>query len=153
MHCPEHHFVVPAALLLSAHRATGSQLVKAKSDLQVALTRARQVPGGLCGNCGCCGAAVGAGMFLAIWLSTNPKSTEHWALIQRMTAFALERIAAVEGPRCCKRVTFFALEAARTFCKAELALDLGGEPNVVCRYYSNNRECRHTACPYFPRPA
>lgn len=152
MHCPEHHFIVPAALLLAAHRGAGMAREKVGQDLHTAMMRGKTVPGGFCGNCGCCGAAVGAGMFLSVWLATNPKSNENWALVQRMTACALERIAAVEGPRCCKRVTFFALEAARTFCKTELAMDLAGTPKIVCKYSSNNQECRHTACPFFPGP-
>jgi hypothetical protein len=152
MHCPEHHFIVPAALLLAAHRRVGTARDKVKQDLHTAMIRGQTIPGGFCGNCGCCGAAVGAGMFLSIWLATNPKSTENWALVQRMTACALEEIAAVEGPRCCKRVTFLALEAARIFCKTELALNLGGKQEIVCKFFSNNEECRHTACPFFPRP-
>lgn len=151
MHCPEHHFIVPAALLLAAHRRAGTTRNDVQRDLQSAMARGRTVPGGFCGNCGCCGAAVGTGMFLSIWFGTNPKSTEHWALTQRMTARALERIATVEGPRCCKRVTFLALEAAETFCKTELAWELNGEQDIVCRYFSSNMECRHAACPYFPR--
>lgn len=153
MHCPEHHFIVPAALLLSAHRAAGSAPETVQKDLQTALVRAKQVPGGACGNLGCCGAAVGTGLFLAIWYKTDPKSTENWAMIQRMTARGLTEIATVEGPRCCKRVTFLALKAARTFCREELGLDFGEEPKIVCKYFSKNRECRHAACPYFPRRA
>jgi hypothetical protein len=153
MHCPEHHFIVPAALLLAAHRRAGTEHEKVQQDLHTAYMLGQTIPGGSCGNCGCCGAAVGTGIFLAIWCGTNPKSTKHWALVQRITARSLEKIAVVEGPRCCKRVTFFALEAARLFCMEELGLELGEQPRVVCRYFSRNRECRQIACPYFPRSA
>lgn len=153
MHCPEHHFIVPAALLLAAHRSAGTEKMKVQKDLRVAFARAQTVPGGFCGNCGCCGAAIGAGMFLAIWYDTNPKSDQHWALTQRMTARALDEIATVEGPRCCKRVTFLALAAARKFCRQELGLDLGTVAEVVCGYYPQNRECRGEVCPYYPSRA
>ena len=151
MHCPEHHFIVPAALLLAAHRNAGTDAEKVHRDLRVALMRAQTVPGGFCGNCGCCGAGIGTGIFLAIWYNTNPKSEHNWALTQRMTARALAEIATVEGPRCCKRVTFLALSAAKEFCKQELGLELGTEAEFICGYYPQNRECRGIDCPYFPR--
>lgn len=151
MHCPEHHFIVPAALLLAAHRIKNSAPERVQKDLQTAMVRAKTVPGGFCGNCGCCGAAVGTGLFLSIWYGTNPKSEEHWALVQKITARSLMKIAEVEGPRCCKRVTFLALDAARSFCASELDLNFGAPPAVVCRYFAHNKECRRAACPYFPR--
>ncbi len=153
MHCPEHHFIVPAALLLAAHKHAGTGAETVQKDLRTALLRAQTVPGGFCGNCGCCGAGIGTGIFLAIWYDTNPKSEQNWALTQRMTARALDEIATVEGPRCCKRVTFLALSAANAFCKQELGLALGEEADFICGYYPQNRECRGRDCPYYPRRA
>lgn len=41
MHCPEHHFIVPAALLLAAHRKDGHDAATLEKDLKTALTRAK----------------------------------------------------------------------------------------------------------------
>lgn len=150
MHCPEHHFIVPASLLLSAHRCMHSPIETVEKDLKTALTRAKTVPGGFCGNCGCCGAAVGTGMFLSIWQKTTPLSKNGWALCNRMTAQALERVASVEGPRCCKRVTWLALQSAVEFCRRELSLELAKPEKLRCGFFAGNKECRGKACPFFP---
>ena len=150
IHCPEHHFIVPAALLLAAHRAAGSDQQKVEKDLRAAMTRAKTVPGGFCGNCGCCGAAVGTGIFASVWLGVQPRSSKGWALVNRMTAASLERVAQVEGPRCCKRVTWLALEAAVEVCRERLNLELPGE-RPVCGWHGKNPDCRGTSCPFFSR--
>jgi hypothetical protein len=150
MHCPEHHYIVPAALLLAAHSACGSDAQRVEHDLALAKTRAMSVPGGFCGNCGCCGAAVGAGIFLSVWFRVHPKSSENWSLVNRLTAACLNRVATVEGPRCCKRVTYLALMEAVAFCTQETDLQLEAPQEAVCSWFPGNKECRTTACPFFP---
>jgi len=151
MHCPEHHYIVPAALLLSAHSEAGSDAERVGRDLSLAKSRALSVPGGFCGNCGCCGAAVGAGIFLSIWLKVNPKSSENWSLVNRLTAACLNRVATVEGPRCCKRVTYLTLMEAVAFCARETDLRLEVPHAVACGWFPRNTECRKTACPFYPK--
>lgn len=151
MHCPEHHFIVPAALLAAAHKQQNSNIEELEADLLKAKARAQTVPGGFCGNCGCCGAAVGTGIFLSIWLNTNPKSDQNWSKVNRMTANSLTEIAAIEGPRCCKRVTFLALRAASDFCEKELGLKLCADKEIVCGYFASNKECKGVQCPFFPK--
>lgn len=150
MHTPEHHFMVPAALLTAAHSVSGRDRSALERDLNAALTRSKRVPGGSCGDCGCCGAAVGAGIFVALWLKTNPKSTVRWADANRFTAWCLEYIATVDGPRCCKRVSYLAIEAAVPLAKEVLGVDLGQRPRPACTRFARNAECLRTACPYFP---
>ena len=66
MHTPEHHFMVPAALLTAAHSVSGRDRSALERDLNAALSRSKRVPGGSCGDCGWCGAAGGAGKFGAL---------------------------------------------------------------------------------------
>ena len=150
MHTPEHHFMVPAALLTAAHSVSGRDRSALERDLNAALSRSKRVPGGSCGDCGCCGAAVGAGIFAALWLKTTPKSTVRWADANRFTAWCLEYIATVDGPRCCKRVSYLAIEAAVPLAKEVLGVDLGQRPRSACTRFAQNAECLRTACPYFP---
>lgn len=150
MHCPEHHFIVPAALLLAAHSLQNTPAQQVKNDLGAACARARIVPGGTCGSCGCCGAAVGTGIFAAVWLRTTPRSERDWALVNRMTAHSLQAAASVEGPRCCKRVTFLTLAAAAAFARGEMGLSMPDPAAPVCRYFPRNPECRRAGCPFFP---
>lgn len=149
MHCPYHHFLLPAALLTAARLRTGGTVEQLEKDLKTAKERAGSVPGGFCGQYGCCGAAIGAGIFASVWQGTSPLSKHGWADGNRLTARCLEEIATVEGPRCCKRVTYLALRAAIPAIRELLGVDLGEFPQVRCVYHENNRECRKEACPFF----
>ena len=64
MHGPEHHAIVPCVLLTAFHNCGGGNDLK--EDLSVALKRGRQVPGGVCGYWGVCGAAAGAGIYMSV---------------------------------------------------------------------------------------
>lgn len=151
MHCPYHHFLVPAALLTAACmqvKGDGSALSR---SLKIARERASILPGGMCGQFGCCGAALGAGVFAAIWLETTPMSKQGWAAVNEYTSRCLSKVASVEGPRCCKRVTYLTLCAAAAAAKDLLGLDLGECPEITCGFYAKNRECRGVECPFFPK--
>ena len=63
MHCPYHHYLIPAVLLTVAGKISGETAEMLQKRLKTARERAGTVPGGCCGQFGCCGAAVGAGIF------------------------------------------------------------------------------------------
>lgn len=149
MHCPYHHFLVPAALLTAARMKTDFDSFALTGQLKLARERAGILPGGMCGQFGSCGAALGAGIFAAVWLGTTPLSKNGWAAANEFTARCLSAVASVEGPRCCKRVTYLAIRAAIPAAKELLALDLGNAADVHCTYHAHNRECRGAACPFF----
>lgn len=150
MHCPDHHFIVSAALLTAARMSQGCEREQLEHDLKTAAERAAKVPGGFCGNCGCCGAAIGCGICAAILLDAAPKKQEHWALCNHITALCLDRIATVEGPRCCKRVTYLALSEIVERTPELLGVDLGAVPTITCHRFANSKECKRKACPFFP---
>lgn len=150
MHSPYHHFLVAAALLTSAALRTGMDESKYRSRLSLAKERAAQVPGGYCGQFGCCGAAVSAGIFASVWQNSAPTKKSGWAEGNRITSLALEHIASVEGPRCCKRVTWLCLEGVLPAIRELLGLDLGEVGDHRCRFHDQNRECLKEACPLFP---
>ena len=150
MHCPYHHFLMPAALLTAANLSSGGSRETLERQLRTAGERAGSVPGGYCGQFGACGAAVGAGIFASVWQGTDPHSKSGWAACNEMTARCLASIAAVEGPRCCKRVTYLTLGAAVPAAAQLLGVDLGPVPAIRCHHFSRSRDCRGTACPFFP---
>ena len=149
MHCPYHHFLLPAALLTAAHMGKHGSAEQLERDLKIAKERAGAVPGGTCGQYGCCGAAIGVGIFVSIWQRATPLSKSGWAVGNAITARCLNEIAGVEGPRCCKRVTYLSLRAAIPAIQELLAVDVGMFSAVHCRYHEKNRECRGTECPFF----
>ena len=150
MHCPPHHFIMPATLLTVCHKLQGSEEKVLIHDLGEAKVRASKVLGGFCGNYGSCGAAVGIGIFYSIFTHTTPLSTETWSRVNRATGKGLLKLAEIEGPRCCKRVTFLSIRAAVPAVKELLGVELGGDSPVKCSYFANSRECRKEACPFYP---
>jgi hypothetical protein len=147
MHGPEHHYLVVAALL-AAYKNSGGQ-----TDLAEALTAARQraekVPGGICGHWGCCGAAIGSGIFVSLITGASPMSVEEWRLANSMTSQSLSAIAANGGPRCCKRDTYLAIITAAAFVKEHLGTDMEVSELVLCPFYKANSSCRKRACPFY----
>lgn len=147
MHGPEHHLIVPAALLTAFHNATG------KLDLPAALAdanaRSIQVPGGTCGAWGACGAALGAGMFFGIATETTSMSTDAWTELGEFTAACTTAVAKTGGPRCCKRDSFTSLRVAVPFSNDRLGTNFPMH-EITCEFFPNNRECKGKACPFFP---
>lgn len=148
MHGPEHH-VLAGSALLSAYRNCGGDI-----DLESALVemerRGRQVPGGVCGLWGCCGAAVSCGIAYSIITGSTPLSGESWGRCNMMTSRCLEAVGSLGGPRCCKRDTYTALIAAAGYISEMLGVDMPAG-NPVCGFSRMNGQCKGAACPYHPR--
>ena len=147
MHGPEHHFLVPAALLAAYDNLRPG--LDRKVKLQQARKRAEGVPGGSCGLCGNCGAAVGTGIFISLITGSTPLAKREWQLSNRMTGESLLAIAEHGGPRCCKRDTFLAMQSAQAFLKTHFDTTLPIQSPIRCEFYSRNKECLQTECPFF----
>ncbi len=147
MHGPEHHVMVGAALL-TAYRNTGGELELEKALLEI-YRRGKEVPGGVCGFWGACGAGISTGIYMAIITKSTPLATTAWGLSNRMTAKALGSIGEIGGPRCCKRDSYLAITEAVKFTKENLgvAMEIG---NVSCTRSSQNNQCIQRACPFHP---
>jgi LSD1 subclass zinc finger protein len=151
LHGPEHHFLVPAALLSAHANARGD-----RSDLPRLLAEARRrsdpVAGGFCGFQGACGAGIGAGIYVSLATGATPLASEPWALANGATARALDVLARVGGPRCCKRTTGLAILAAVRFARERLGVRLGASA-APCEWVDANAECIDARCPFYPRAA
>lgn len=148
MHGPEHHAIVPCALL-TAYCNCGGEL-DLKAALSAALKRGKQVPGGTCGYWGVCGAAVGAGIYMSVLTGSTPLNKAAWAIPQQMVARCLNALASVGGPRCCKRTSRLAIHEAVLFSAERFGVVMP-EQEATCDYMRFNRECIGKTCPYFPK--
>ncbi|MGI6721465.1 MAG: DUF5714 domain-containing protein [Anaerovoracaceae bacterium] len=146
MHGPEHHSIVPM-VLLTAFANNGGRL-DLPAALSEAIGRGSQVPGGYCGFWGCCGAAIGAGIFASIVLGGSPLKGETWSLPQQLTAQCLNSIAAPGGPRCCKRDSRLAVLTAVRFSREHFYVDMPTH-RVNCDYPDINNECTESRCPFY----
>ncbi|MBE5800180.1 MAG: SAM-dependent methyltransferase [Clostridiales bacterium] len=147
MHGPEHHVMVASALVTAYHNAGGE--IDLADALAQAYSRGKEVPGGVCGFWGACGAGISAGIYVSIVTGSNPLAKEAWGLSNQMTARALARIGAHGGPRCCKRDSYLAVTEAVGFTKEKLGveMDLG---KVICVHSPLNNQCLKSACPFHP---
>ena len=113
MHGPEHHVMVGAALLTAWHNGGGQ--IDFPAALEEMKKRGSQIPGGICGLWGTCGAAVSAGIFFSIVTSSSPMSSKTWGLGNQLTSRCLDAIGSLGGPRCCKRDSFTAVSVSIDF--------------------------------------
>ena len=148
MHGPEHHVLVGASLLTAYHNAGGEvDLPKALTEI---MSRGKEVPGGVCGYWGACGATISTGMFLSIVTRNTPLSTDSWHLSNQMTASALAQVAEHGGPRCCKRDSYLSVLTAIDFVKENLGVEME-KTKVVCSRSQRNNQCLGERCPFFPK--
>lgn len=150
MHAPYHHSILPYTLLIATaikeNMSEKEYLVKRDKIFQ----RGRSVPGGFCGNCGACGAGVGAGIFVSVYTGASPLTRDNWKLANEATAHSLLALAEYPGPRCCKRTCYLSLRAARDYIEENLGLSLNIDDDIKCIFYKNNSTCIKEECPFYP---
>ena len=146
MHGPEHHVLVGAALLTAYRNAVGAiDLPPALEELH---KRASAVPGAACGFWGACGACLSTGQFLSIVTESGPLATSQWGTCMNMTAKSLTAVAAVGGPRCCKRDAYLSVLSAIDFVKENLHVQME-KTTPVCSRSSRNLQCIGSRCPFY----
>jgi hypothetical protein len=145
MHGPEHHAIVPAAIVAAIGNAG---YIIPDGAVEKALERASKVPGGWCGLYGDCGAAVGIGIAVSVITGATPLTEKPRTLALAATTLALSRMLD-EQPRCCKRASRIAIQAAVEFLHDRLDITLPQNTKVKCTYSLRNRQCALTSCPFY----
>ena len=152
-HGPEHHSLVPAALLISMKnrgvvRPNGEKVTV--DIIREGIRRGCKIPGGFCGSAGNCGACVGAGIAVALYLGSTPRIGPERTSAHRATIAALEKVT--DGLiRCCKRSSLHGIGAAIELLRDEHGVDLGPEPELgSCENWERNRDCAKDECVFFP---
>jgi hypothetical protein len=146
MHGPEHHAIVPAAII-TAVKNTGYPIPEGAIDK--AIERASKVPGGWCGLYGDCGAGVGIGIAVSVLTNATPLTGKERGLAIGGTAFGLSKLID-DQPRCCKRSSRRAVEAAVEYLEDKLDIKLTKSRGIQCTYTVRNQQCAKTECPYYP---
>ena len=146
MHGPEHHGMVPAVLVAAARNA-GYPVPE--GAVTRALERGTKVPGGWCGACGDCGAAVGVGIAVSVITLATPLTGKARTLAMGATSAALSQMLD-EYPRCCKRASRTAIEAAIDYFSDKLDISLPKGEKPRCAYMRRNQECVSKQCRYYP---
>jgi SAM-dependent methyltransferase len=144
MHGPEHHALVPG-VILAAYRNNGGKI--SNDIIATGIDRGRKIPGGACGFWGCCGAAVGAGIAVALLIESTPLRANERQRSLAFTTNILAEIAKVKGGRCCQREAWVALTQVSRLSEDFLGIALPAKATLRCHQYEKNRECVHSSCP------
>lgn len=147
MHGPEHHVLVGSALL-AAFKNSGGDIDRDAALLEMK-ARGSQVPGGICGQWGTCGAGVSTGIFVSIVTKATPLTGVSWGLSNKMTAKSLAAIGSIGGPRCCKRDSYTAILEAAAFCREQFRVNMELPERIRCRMSARNAQCLRSGCPYY----
>lgn len=145
IHGPEHHAIVPGVIIAAARNA-GAPLPG--GALETALERASTVPGGWCGYYGACGAAVGVGIAVSVLSGATPVKGKPRSLALAATSQVLSRMID-DQPRCCKRASRIAIQAAVEYLRDRLDIDLAPGDLARCAYTQRNAQCARERCPFF----
>lgn len=146
MHGPEHHVMVGAVLLAAYHNCGGE--IDLTAALEEMIARGGQVPGGICGMWGSCGAGISTGICVSIITGATPLSAREWGLANEMTARSLRAISRFGGPRCCKRDSFTAIAEGAAFLRELTGVELEMPQRTVCGFSGRNQQCLGRRCPF-----
>ncbi|MCX6580814.1 MAG: DUF5714 domain-containing protein [Candidatus Aminicenantes bacterium] len=145
-HGVEHHLLVAPVILAAFANSRQTRVDKAK--IQSAIKRLVDIPIGVCGSRGDCGACVGAGAAVSIIFGSgaNPAMGRSRAL--RAAGSALLRLAEMDGHRCCKQSVYAALETGWHILGKELgsSLEMG---KITCGFSHKIADCKKGKCPYY----
>lgn len=148
IHSPYHHYIVPAVLITAAAIKEELDEKTYNKYMEIAKSRSSKVPGAYCGEYGACGAALGEGIFASIWTGTTPMSADTLGLVHKITADGLDKIGDYSGPRCCKRVTFLAIESGAEFAREHMGINIKTD-KITCTFCGENKECIRKECKFF----
>jgi len=147
MHGPENHVLIGSALL-AAWKNCGKD-IDLPEALSVMKERGSQLPGGICGFWGNCGAAVSAGIFLSIVTEGTPLNAASRKLSNLLTSECLRQTSKYSGARCCKRDGFLAIKTAVVFAAEYLNVKMELPESLACEFYARNTECIKKDCPFY----
>ena len=147
---PEHHVLVPAAILTALKnndikKPSGEEITL--MDIKEAIRRGSQIPGGWCGFFGSCGAGMGAGIAISIFTGATPAKDKPRTLANQMTSRALAKIAD-DLEHCCKRSVRIAIIEFLEFIKENFNINLNYK-RESCIFSSINNKCEKEKCPIF----
>lgn len=144
MHGPEHHALIPG-IFLACYRNCGGDIDS--KEILTGINRGTDVPGGVCGFWGACGAAIGIGIGVSVILEATPLTPGPRQLAQEFTGRILTLLAGRKGGRCCQRETWIALTEAARLSAGLLSIPLRAEAALHCDQYPHNKECIRKQCP------
>lgn len=141
-----HHYLVPG-VILAAMRNSGYEITD--RDIEEAMYRGGNFPGGSCGFAGTCGGAFGVGVVMSIINKTTPLHVEERFEGMQAVIDTLNEIKR-HPQRCCKRSSYTAIKMATQLLRKKGYHALP-ERDIKCSWSSENKMCLGLKCPYFKK--
>lgn len=148
IHGPEHHILDGASILTAFYNAGGN--IHLENALNELMNRGLAMPGAMCGMWGVCGAVTSMGAALSIIENTGPLSNEDWGKHMHFTSKALNRLADVGGPRCCKRDAYLSFIEAIQYLNDNYDLNIPLN-QITCDFNHKNLQCIKERCPFYKK--
>ena len=145
LHGPEHHYLT-SCIFLGWLKALGFKV--SDREFKIAIERGSIIPGGSCGSMGLCGAPVGMGVALAVFVRSTPLKAYERTLCMKVVNEGLKIIERIGGIRCCKASTYASIIAASRVLYEELKIGFKVE-KIHCIFSKRNTECLKESCPFY----
>ena len=146
LHGPEHHFAI-AGVIPAVYKNLGGKI--SNKEILTAIERGKQLPGGVCGFWGGCGAALGAGIGFGVILDSNPFKPGKRQIVQRIISEITGELSKVKAARCCQRECWISLIKASEISEKYLDIKLLANDSVICTQMDQNKECVKAGCPFY----
>lgn len=153
MHCPPHHYIMPATLLTVAARKTGEPEDLFREQLAECKDRALNGPGRVLRLVRRLRRCRRHRHFYERFYKCRPPRPGLLGRLQPRHRPGPAADCRGRRPRCCKRNSFIALQSAIASIEKSLGIQLADPGKIVCKYHKENAECKKHACPFYPEEA
>ena len=143
----EHHLIVAPAIITALKNAGQIDIDTRRN--KIAVHRTKEIPYGVCGSRGDCGAAVGAGTAVSIITRATYMSDKERSLTLEATGRSLLALAEKGGPRCCKQSVYSSIQSALKFLNEKKMIAFP-EPDFQCEF-KDIKGCKKEACEYYTK--
>jgi hypothetical protein len=146
VHADWHHYLVPGVILAALRN---SDCAVSDRDIEEAMYRGENFPGGSCGFAGTCGGAFSVGVVMSMINKTTPLHVEERFESMQAVIDTLNEIKQYPQ-RCCKRSSYAAIQIATQLLHKK-GYHIVSSADIKCSWSSENKMCLGLKCPYFKK--
>jgi hypothetical protein len=149
-HGIEHHYLV-APVILAALKNNKIDIKNNINNRIIAgsIKKIKDIPYGVCGSRGDCGACVSAGAAMGIVLKSSYKKASERSKVLETTSKCLKKLADYGGIRCCKQSVYSAIETFFEIFSDENNGIYFEKP--ICKFSNIIKICKKDECPYYEK--
>ena len=149
-HGIEHHYLVAPVILASLkNNKKIKNLNIINRIISSSIKKIKDIPYGVCGSRGDCGACVSAGAAMGTILKSSYKKAPERSKVLSTTAKCLQKLANYGGIRCCKQSVYASIETFFELYYKEYENFKLKTP--ICKFSDRIDICKKEKCPYYDK--